>query len=990
MKWHWQKEELREHWSLSAEELHLVAGRTDHGRMGFVVMLKFFQYQGRFPSAIKELPIDVVRFLSQQIGASQSDLDPYDWDGRTATRQRAEILSFLGIRRMTSERMQPLLVWLNDDLLPQDYSLEQLLERVGDWFCELKIAPPSPPQLNRLLRSKMHSFENSLIERIVGHLAPNTRLSINALLASEDEAETVTQTGNAEQDVGFAQLRLDPGRASLDSIFQELAKLKRIRALGLPAAELSAIPPKWLEKFRLRAGAVTIWDLRRHPPAIRYGLVAAFCWQRQHEIIDGLIDLLIQTIHKIGTRAETKVERELLDDIRRVHGKTNVLFRLAEVAVDQPDGVVKDVLYPVVSLQTLKDLVKEYKVSGPAFRQTLHTVMRASYSNHYRRMLPQILDALEFRSNNNAHRPVIEALDLLKRHRESGQQHFNIDDQFPIEGVIRKKWRDIVMEADKDGKERVNRINYEICVLQALREGLRSKEIWVVGAERFRNPDEDLPGDFDTRRTAYYQALSLPCEPDSFISSIKKSMVDGLNMLDQGMPKNPLVKIRSSGKNRICVSPSDPQPDPLNLTLLKNDIFNRWSSTSLIDVFKEADLRIDFSNVFHSTASREVLDRATLQRRLLLCLYGMGTNTGLKRVLSGEQDISYKELLYVKQRFVRKSALREAIAKVADATFAIRQPAIWGEGSTTCASDSKKFGAYDQNLTTEWHVRYGGRGVLVYWHCEGKSVCIYSQLKRCSSSEVAAMIEGVLRHETDMEVQKNYTDSHGQSEVGFAFTHLLGFELMPRLKAIARQKLYLPDAGCSDEYANLKDVLTRPINWELIRQQYDEMVRYATALRLGTAQAEAILRRFTRGNLQHPTYQALAELGKALKTTFLCRYLHEESIRREIHAGLNVVENWNSANGFIFYGEGGELSSNRLEDQELSVLSLHLLQLCLVYVNTLMIQRVLAESTWRQRMQVVDYRALSPLIYAHINPYGRFDLDMDKRIPIEAYLEVAN
>ena len=73
------------------------------------------------------------------------------------------------------------------------------------------------------------------------------------------------------------------------------------------------------------------------------------------------------------------------------------------------------------------------------------------------------------------------------------------------------------------------------------------------------------------------------------------------------------------------------------------------------------------------------------------------------------------------------------------------------------------------------------------------------------------MIEGVLRHETDMEVQKNYTDSHGQSEVGFAFTHLLGFELMPRLKAIARQKLYLPDAGCSDEYANLKDVLTSAI-----------------------------------------------------------------------------------------------------------------------------------------------------------------------------------
>jgi len=82
----------------------------------------------------------------------------------------------------------------------------------------------------------------------------------------------------------------------------------------------------------------------------------------------------------------------------------------------------------------------------------------------------------------------------------------------------------------------------------------------------------------------------------------------------------------------------------------------------------------------------------------------------------------------------------------------------------------------------------------------------------------------------------------------------------------------------------------------------------------GAAEAEAILRRFTRGNLQHPTYQALAELGKVLKTIFLCRYIDSEALRREIHEGLNVVENWNSANEFIFYGKSGEVASNRLEE----------------------------------------------------------------------------
>ena len=85
------------------------------------------------------------------------------------------------------------------------------------------------------------------------------------------------------------------------------------------------------------------------------------------------------------------------------------------------------------------------------------------------------------------------------------------------------------------------------------------------------------------------------------------------------------------------------------------------------------------------------------------------------------------------------------------------------------------------------------------------------------------------------------------------------------------------------------------------------------------------------------------ELGRVIKTIFLCQYLDSETIRREINEGLNVVERWNGVNEFIFYGKGGKFASNRLESQELSVLSLHLLQICLVYINTLMIQSVLVQ-----------------------------------------------
>ena len=114
------------------------------------------------------------------------------------------------------------------------------------------------------------------------------------------------------------------------------------------------------------------------------------------------------------------------------------------------------------------------------------------------------------------------------------------------------------------------------------------------------------------------------------------------------------------------------------------------------------------------------------------------------------------------------------------------------------------------------------------------------------------MIEGVLRHDTDAEIDRTYVDSHGQSEVAFAFCRLLGFQLLPRLKAIASQKLYRPEASAAELYPHLDCILTRPIDWGLIERQYVEMVRYATALAERTADPEAILRRFTRANVQQP------------------------------------------------------------------------------------------------------------------------------------------
>jgi TnpA family transposase len=984
MKRNWEIDELIEYWTLLPDELALLGNKTGATRLGFAVFLKYFQLQALFPPTQPEIPAIILNHIASQVNVPPEEYQHYDWSGRMARYHRNQIRELFGFRKAKAEDAKALVDWLVENVLNREADAEHLKAIVKERFRDLKIEPPTLGRIERLIRSALRTYENQFFQSTLQKLSSECQAALDALLQTSDLAEPA----NAEEDAPtkislFRHLNSSPGRASLNSLLGEISKLQHLRQIGLADDLFRDVSPKVLQTYSARAVTEDLFQLRAHPDPIRYTLVAAFCWLKTPDVTDNLVDLLIQMVHGIGTRAERKVDAQLIQDFKRVAGKHNILYRLANASLEQPEGKVKEVIYPVVGQQILRELVKELKANGTAYQQKVHTVIRSSYSRHYRRALPKLLCVLKFRSNNDVHRPVIEALELLKKYADSSSRYYSPNEQVPIEGVLKSGWQEILIEKDIKGQSRINRINYEICVLQSLRERLRCKEIWVVGANRYRNPEEDLPTDFEQHRAAYYQALKLPEDASRFITSLKQAMEQAMTTFNDGLPKNPKVTILNQGQGRIRLSPLEAQPEPTNIGRLKTELIERWPMTSLLDILKEADLRISFTDCFKSLASREALDRETLQKRLLLCLYGLGTNTGLKRVSYGTPDIHYHDLRYVKRRFIQAESLRVAIASVVNAIFRARHPHIWGEGTTTCASDSKKFGATDQNLMTEWHVRYGGPGIMIYWHVEKKSTCIYSQLKSCSSSEVAAMIEGVLRHDTEMTVKKNFTDSHGQSEVAFAFCHLLGFQLMPRLKAIKRQKLYRPEAGQSDAYPNLQPVLTRSINWDLIRQQYDQMVKYATALRLGTAEPEAILRRFTRANLKHPTYQALGELGKVLKTLFLCQYLHSEALRREIHEGLNVVEQWNSTNGFILYGKSGEFATNQRDEQVLVMLSLHLLQVCLVYINTLMLQRVLGEPAWEPQLTSDDRRALTPLIYGHVNPYGTFRLDMEKRLVIE-------
>ncbi len=282
---------------------------------------------------------------------------------------------------------------------------------------------------------------------------------------------------------------------------------------------------------------------------------------------------------------------------KRVTGKVQLLYRIAEAVVEEPDGTIRTVLFPQVQEETFQDLAAEAKASGPQYRIWYQYVMRQKYIHHYRQMLPWVLEHLTFRSENRF-QPVIEALAVIKQSLGTKGQYFPAD--VPVEGVVLPSWRDTVIEKHDD-QVQVNRQYYELCVLQRLERALKCKEVWVEGAQTFRNPSHDMPAQWqdEGQRTAYYQVLPQPVQVTSFIDPLREQLTQALSQFNRDLPRNPYVRLTTPAANDdrrlFAVDRLQAQPEPQSLGRLKDLLSQRYGMVDLLDIFVEAERLTGFT-----------------------------------------------------------------------------------------------------------------------------------------------------------------------------------------------------------------------------------------------------------------------------------------------------------------------------------------------------------------------------------------------------------
>jgi TnpA family transposase len=327
--------------------------------------------------------------------------------------------------------------------------------------------------------------------------------------------------------------------------------------------------------------------------------------------------------------------------------------------------------------------------------------------------------------------------------------------------------------------------------------------------------------------------------------------------------------------------------------------------------------------------------------------------------------------------------LDEAITEIINAYNLFSLPKHWGSGKHASA-DGTKWNLYEQNLLSEYHIRYGGYGGIGYYHVSDTYVALFSHFIPCGVWEAVYILDGLLNNQSDIQPDTLHADTQGQSTAVFGLAHLLGINLMPRIRNWKDLKLFRP--GKEVRYAHIDELFAEEVDWPLIQTHLPDLLRVVLSIKAGRITAATLLRKLGTYSRKNKLYQAMRELGRVVRTAFLLQFLADPALRRTIQAATNKSEAFNKFIQWVFFGGEGMIAENNRDEQRKLIKYNHLVANCLIFHNVYSMTRVLHQSAQEgYQFEAEALAHLSPYLTEHINRFGSYTLNLDRRMPLPEY-----
>ena len=943
------EDEVVLHHSLSAADLATIAGaRTPETRLSYALQLCCLRYPGRNLRRGEMLPAVMLDHIAEQIGVDAVVIAGFARRGPTRYEQLASIKHRHGFRDLTQPDRAQIATWLALEAIGLTDG-RILLDRLISKLRADKIIIPGATVIERMAAKAMHAADLSVIAEVDAMLTPAQRSSLDALLSDKTHARQSR----------LAWLREPTARVGGASLLEILDKLELIRATGVIGLKPSATFGARLEQMAREGVRYTAQAFQQMGSARRYAGLVATLRELEGTSTDTALGMFRSLVGRANLRARKRLEETIAATadsgrarLLRIADVLDTLTKAARVGRDITAAVTAiaslDIIEADAALirrmtrpgrpDALGELGPEYRV----FKQVGSSFL-ASF-------------AFEGRASTASLRTACSVLVAI-----GGDWRKPLPRDLPL-GHIERRWRPHVI-----GHEGIDRAYWELATYFALSDALASGDIWVPSSRLHRSLDVLLT------QTANVGArpARLPPAPemtaDAWIARASAQLDAALTGLARGLSVRD-AHLFAGDKLRFPKEGSkDVAGESAKQLALRS--YGFLPPTRITDVLSQVNRWTGFVDQFGHVSSGLPPDD---EHAFLAALIAEATNLGLSRMAEVCGAASRRALLRMQTWHMREETFRAALGGLTDAIHA--EPlSAWFGGGFRASADGQAFNLGGPGTAGgQVNAHYGRDPIVkIYTTITDRYAPLHQTVIAGTAGEAVHALDGILGHDSGVDVSALHVDGGGVSDIVFAVMHLLGLDFEPRIPRLSDRRLYAFEPRA--RYGRLAPLFGQRLDRDLIRAHWDDIGQVISAMRNRTVTPSLILKKLSAYKQQNGLAAALREVGRVQRTLFTVRWFDEPALRKLVTAELNKGEARNSLARAVAFHRLGRFHDRGHENQQTRAAALNLVTAAIILFNCRYLGRALREMKGRG-MSIDEglIPQLSPLGWDHINLTGDY------------------
>ena len=831
---------LVQHYLFSPADLELIrTRRRAENQLGLAVHLALLRYPGQGWCDRITLPIAFLGWLGDQLRLSPQSLSGYADRGATRTAhqmlamQHLDLVPFAGSHFELAEDIATKAAFATDHGL-------KIVETLIEELRRHRLVLPSADTIERLALKGRARARREAAAALYDALSPEQRDRLQRLLVND---AAVGQTR-------LTWLRGFPQSTSPASMSALLDRLNYLRALDLPSDIGQGLHPDRLVKFAREGAVAPVSLLNDFGERRRIATLAAQMTDLSITITDAAIVQFERLTGQLFTRSRNRQEEVWRMGKARV-GKLMQLFGESIDAMARAQELGQD---PFAALDAeigwLKLLGTRDEIASFGELATNDPLSLAAERYTYmRKFAPAFLEAFQFNASD-AGDELKGAIALLRDQNQTGKRKLPADPPMPFAA---KHWPSLIVQ-DGQPKRRV----YETAVVSTLKDRLRAGDVWVDGSREYQRFDSYLmPRD---RAEVVMRDAVFETDPEVWLADRRGMSVNRLTQVDRALKRNAIPGVRIE-RGRLRITPHDAVTPPAAIRLERamDAVMPRIRITELL---WEVHAQTGFLDAFTDLRSGKHHDEPAA---VLAAILAGASNLGLERMAYASSRVSHAQLTWAQTWYLRPETFADALGRIVDAHHGLPFAQHWGTAEHS-SSDGQFFAAHRGSGMV--NAKYGpDPGLKIYSFLSGQYGSFHSSVIGATAGEAPFVLDGLLNNPASFDPLVHYTDTGGVSDHVFALFHLLGMAFAPRLRDFPDRRLAC--FGTPKTWGTLLPIMGKPINEEVIRQHWGDILRLAASIRNKSLKPSAILRKLGAYRQQNRLYLALGEIGRIERTLFM-------------------------------------------------------------------------------------------------------------------------